>query len=142
MKKLTFLLILLSINNSVFSQNSKSTNCATVNHKVKPVSSCNLSTNTSVDVIWKINCPDNKDIGNGLTIMVQFLNKSGKWNFPKTKSIPSGIGTIKINFSGLKFNTNQKIRYFAYPRGTNAEKTEITKNKLWREYEFDIPSCK
>jgi len=139
-KPLIFLFIIFAIFSSVAQDRNE--DCSSISHKVNSVASCNLSTNTSVDVIWKINCPDNDKIKNGLTITAQFLNKYGNWNFPKNGSIKSSSGTIEINFSGLKFNTTQKIRYFAHPLGTNPKVSDITKEKLWKEYQFDIPPCK
>ena len=143
MKKNVFFMLLISYAFS-FGQKSEKRTCigTTISYKVNPPSmSCNLSSNTTVDVTWAINCPKDKELANGVSIIVQFLNKFGTWGNVKTKTIPSNVGKISINYSGLRFNTNQKIRFYTFLPGYKCDVNDVTKENKWEEYAFDIGSC-
>ena len=88
-----------------------------VSTSVNPVTFCNSSTSTSVNINIKCEGPCN-------AIVEYYSDRYGRWSYQSTKS-SDDYGNISYIGTGLKLNKSHTYRVYVYRNGTSVNRSKL-----------------
>jgi len=89
----------------------------TISKTVNPVTLCNSSTNTSVNIDIKCEGECN--------VIVEYFNNQKQWSYMATKS-SDVYGNVRYTGTGLRLNQNHYYRVYVYNKNTRVNRYNLS----------------